>query len=218
MCKAYTQGFVKMGLLEAENRVGFSTASAAVRCQIDQNRGRHEIPLHDPENGTTRYGLEALTYLLGRRWPGLQPVFRSRVFYGCFYPLYQLITYNRRIMAGSGGPVDGFDCGPDFHRLYRSLYLVLVLTGISLMTGKLILLGAGLVLAGLSLVGGVVLLARAPRKGIAAWDYWGNMASSVLLGALTMLPSLWFNGETGFLLINGLFALWLTVREMRRRR
>jgi hypothetical protein len=37
--------------------------------------------------------------------------------------LYQIITYNRRIIAGSPTPQNGFDCAPDFSVFYRWLYI-----------------------------------------------------------------------------------------------
>ena len=37
--------------------------------------------------------------------------------------MYQIITYNRRIIAGSSAPANGFDCAPDFNAFYRWLYI-----------------------------------------------------------------------------------------------
>ena len=88
------------------------------------DRGRHEIPLFDRTTKETIYGLKALTYVLGSRWTWLTPFFESRAFLWMFYPLYQIITYNRRVIAGCKACC-GFDCAPDLNRFYRSVYLLI---------------------------------------------------------------------------------------------
>ena len=122
MCKLYTYWFVAWGFLAPENRIGFATAPANITSHVDLDRGRHEIPLFDRDTKETIYGLKALTYVLGSRWTWLKPFFESRVFMWMFYPLYQIITYNRRVIAGCQACC-GFDCAPDLNRFYRSVYL-----------------------------------------------------------------------------------------------
>jgi len=56
-------------------------------------------------------------------------LFRNRLFRATIYQLYQLITYNRRIIAGSAAPKTGFDCAPDVNLFYRWLYIGLAATG-----------------------------------------------------------------------------------------
>lgn len=220
MCKAYTQGFVELGILEAENRVGFSQSEESLRAQIDLERGRHEIPLYDRETQTTRYGLEALTFLLGSRWTWMKPIIGTRIFRAALYPLYQLITYNRRLIAGTGGPTQGFDCAPDFNPFWRSVYLVLAL-GLSLWI--FMALGTALPFE-LPIVGGLLpaallayLLLETPRKKIPAWDYWGNLLTVGLIGALLMLPALWGTTEPLLWVVNGAFSLAMMCKEYRRR-
>jgi len=126
MCQAYTAGFVQLGWLN--HRTGFADAAPALLQGIDLDRARHEIPLHDTVTGETLYGLDALFFLLGRRFPGLQPLFRWRIFRAPLYILYQIITFNRRIIVGSAAPAVGFDCAPDVNRFYRWVYIGLALT------------------------------------------------------------------------------------------
>ncbi|MBL7814014.1 MAG: hypothetical protein JNL70_03330 [Saprospiraceae bacterium] len=127
MCKAYTEGFVQLGWLPFENRIGFSQVPQNILDKIDSNRARHEIPLYDTETGETLYGKEALFYILGEQMPLLKPLFRFRPFRAIVFGLYQIITYNRRIIAGSPKPTNGFDCAPDFNVFYRWLYIGLAL-------------------------------------------------------------------------------------------
>jgi predicted DCC family thiol-disulfide oxidoreductase YuxK len=76
LCKAYTNGFVALGWLLPEHRIGFSEAPEALLNRIDLDRARHEIPLYDTESGETLYGKEALFFILGAAIPLLKPLFR----------------------------------------------------------------------------------------------------------------------------------------------
>lgn len=121
MCQAYTAGFVRLGWLE--NRIGFADAPEKMLRQIDLDRARHEIPLLDTRTGEVIYGVDALSLILGKRMPFFKPLFQNRLFRGAVRQLYQIITYNRRIIAGSRAPETGFDCAPDVNLFYRCLYI-----------------------------------------------------------------------------------------------
>jgi hypothetical protein len=123
LCKAYTDGFVQLGWLLPEHRIGFSKAPQNILDSIDINRARHEIPLYDAETGETLYGKEALFFIFGEAFPLLKPLFSFSFFRAIIFGLYQIITYNRRIIAGSKTPQTGFDCAPDFNAYYRWLYI-----------------------------------------------------------------------------------------------
>jgi len=131
MCKGYTACFLHFGLLQ--NRTGFASASPEMLERIDLNRARHEIPLYDQQTGQTLYGLDALFLILGERFPVFRPLFRNRVFRAALYQLYQIITYNRRVIAGSKAPAAGFDCAPDVNLFYRFLYIGLAFFGTAML-------------------------------------------------------------------------------------
>lgn len=131
MCKAYTAGFVKAGWLK--QRTGFSNIPPEIMAGIDLNRARHEIPLLDTKTGEVVYGLQALFLILGERMPLFKPLFKAGWFRKLWYPVYQIITYNRRIIAGSSAPAIGFDCAPDVNLFYRWLYIALAITGSALL-------------------------------------------------------------------------------------
>lgn len=137
MCKAYTEGFVQIGWLDAANRIGFSQVPQNILNQIDSDRARHEIPLFDTKTGETLYGKDALFYILGEQMPFLKPLFQLPLFRALIFCLYQIITYNRRIIAGSPTPKNGFDCAPDFNGFYRWLYI-----GLATFSGVLLLKNA----------------------------------------------------------------------------
>jgi len=196
MCKLYTYWFVAWGFLTPENRIGFATAPAEITSRVDLDRGRHEIPLYDRQTKKTIYGLHALTFILGSRWTWLKPLFRSKPFFWFFYPLYQIITYNRRVIAGCKACC-GFDCAPDLNRFYRSVYLALATCFIGLIATLLATAGpafstaaAGLIMAfsavGL-LVGSIV---RVSGGTLAAWNYAGNYITSLVIVSAALIPML----------------------------
>ncbi len=127
LCKAYTAGFVKLGWLE--KRTGFTDAPPEMLANIDLDRARHEIPLYDTVTGKTHYGLDALFLILGNKMPVFRPLFGTRIFRWVLYQFYQLITFNRRLIAGSSSPASGFDCAPDVNIFWRSVFLFLMVGG-----------------------------------------------------------------------------------------
>lgn len=127
MCRAYTAGFVQLGWLK--HRTGFADAPPGMLEQLDLDRARHEIPLLDIKTGEVVYGLDALFLILGNRMPFFKPLFRNRFFRAALFQLYQIITFNRRVIAGSKAPSAGFDCAPDVNLFYRWLYIGLAAFG-----------------------------------------------------------------------------------------
>lgn len=122
MCQAYTGAFKK---LKWSDRKAFSSLKKGEWAKLDLDRGRHEIPLLDEKTGEIRYGLDAMTTILANAMPCLRPVLRSRFFLAMLKPLYWLITYNRRIIAGTHPPATGIDCAPDYHPGWRLTYVIL---------------------------------------------------------------------------------------------
>ncbi len=205
MCQAYTAGFVRLGWLK--HRTGFADAAPALLQGIDLDRARHEIPLHDTETGETLYGLEALFFLLGRRFPWLQPLFQWRIFRAPLYILYQIITFNRRIIVGSAAPAFGFDCAPDVNRFYRWVYIGVALIWTAFLINPLlsdapVLWPAMLLLHAAALLLGLYL----PKR----LDLAGHGATMLLINALLLrlLPG-------GVVFQVGIFALMLWIWRKR---
>ncbi|MEO0733932.1 MAG: DCC1-like thiol-disulfide oxidoreductase family protein [Bacteroidota bacterium] len=151
LCQAYTAGFAR---LQWSDRKPFSQVDHRSCDNLDLDRGRHEIPLLDAETGEVHYGLDAMTTVLGQGLPFLRPLFRHPYFLAALKPLYWLITYNRRVIAGTKPPATGFDCAPDFHRAWRLAYVGIMVLVISLLGWPPVLLTAGMVV--LLVVGGVL--------------------------------------------------------------
>ena len=189
MCNAYTGCFLHLGWLK--HRTGFAEASPELLRQIDLDRARHEIPLHDTVTGETVYGLDALFLILGGRFPMLRPLFRNRLFRAVLRQLYQIITYNRRVIAGSSSPASGFDCAPDVNLFYRWLYIGLALAGgTALFVGMDEPVGLSQVPMGALLVlhSGMLAVGLAAQKKL---DFAGHWATMFLLSGLlvSILPA-----------------------------
>lgn len=184
LCKAYTSGFVRAGWLRPENRIGFAEAPVELIERIDIDRARHEIPLYDRATGETIYGKEALFFILGEAIPIFRPLFRMRLFRAFIFCLYQIITYNRRIIANSQAPVSGFDCAPDFNGFYRWLYIGLM----GMLAGLLFYSAVPAFDVSLSIL--VVLVALAIAIGCliqsfnTQTDYFGHLATVLFISAL----------------------------------
>lgn len=231
MCKLYTFWFVAWGFLKPENRIGFASAPEEVTSKIDLVRGRHEIPLFDRSTGETIYGLKALTHLIGSRWKWLRPFFESRLFMWMFYPLYQVITYNRRVIAGCKSCC-GFDCAPDLNRFYRTVYLVLASLFVFLI-GTLLIIQAPDAIAGsvtpahsatgimmaFAFVGLIILAVKRLTVGsLAAWNFGGNYATSLLIVAIMLIPLAMIPSMANELAWFVVFAATLMGLEENRRR
>lgn len=225
MCKLYTYWFVAWGFLKPENRIGFATAPDSITTHIDLNRGRHEIPLYDRSTHETIYGLEALTFLLGSRWTWLKPIFHSKPFYWLFHPIYEIITYNRRVIAGCK-VCCGFDCAPDLNRFYRSVYLAIagavvggVVLGLMLSSMPVAIVAATLILVLIAcgLIGGTVTHLR--KSELAVWDFAGNFATILLIVAITVTPLLMIsNLNLPLSWLNVALAMALAMWETHRRK
>lgn len=206
MCQAYTAGFVKAGWLK--ERKGFASVSPELLAKIDFDRARHEIPLLDTKTGEVTYGLSALFLIIGERMPVFKPLFRSVWFRPLLYPLYQLITYNRRIIAGSGAPKTGCDCAPDVNLFYRWLYIVLAVTAATSLSlavwTNTALAGKVFVFTHLSFLLGLLLV---PKR----LDFVGHWATVFLVSAMVMrlLPG------GGWIQVGGALALaaWMWWRR-----
>ena len=184
LCKAYTSGFVRAGWLRPENRIGFAEAPTAIIERIDIDRARHEIPLYDRVTGETLYGKEALFFILGEAIPIFRPLFRLRFFRAFIFCLYQIITYNRRIIANSRPPAKGFDCAPDFNAFYRWLYIGLMGMGAGLLFYSAapnfdLFLGILVLLAGLAVILGCLIQSFSVQT-----DYFGHLATVLFIIAI----------------------------------
>lgn len=185
MCAGYSASFVKLGWLK--HRTGFATADPKLLQGLDLDRARHEIPLVDTQTGVTLYGLDAFFFVIKNRFPALRTLLDSGWVRRPVGLLYQIITYNRRVIAGSRPPETGFDCGPDVNFFYRRLYVVLAVSAV-LLLGRPLWLQADGGLQVLAALHGAVGLGMLRGTALQRLNYAGHWATVLLL--VTLLAAL----------------------------
>jgi predicted DCC family thiol-disulfide oxidoreductase YuxK len=123
LCKLYAGAFVEYGLLDANGRHDYTQLQEFSACSlVDKDKSRNEIALVDTQNQTVRYGLDSLLYILGHNFPALQPIFKNRWFVSTMRQVYNLVSYNRKVIA----PAKDFNpnaCIPDFSFFYRFIFI-----------------------------------------------------------------------------------------------
>ncbi|MFK8058082.1 MAG: hypothetical protein AB8F78_18285 [Saprospiraceae bacterium] len=196
MCQGYTSAFKQLKL---SDRQAFSQIDIDNLPGLDLDRGRHEIPMLDTQTGEVRYVLDAMTEAIGEGLPILRPLVRNGVFLKALKPLYWLITYNRRVIAGTKPPVEGLDCAPDFHAGWRWTYVALALA---------VALAIGLPNPALLLGFGIVLVVDLWRSKVRL-EFLGHFATVLLIATIicAAIPNLFG------LMLAGVVAGW----EGRRR-
>ncbi len=222
MCSMYTSVFVQMKLLEPGHRVGLSHANPAYLDKLDLQRARHEIPLLDCETGKVDYGIDALLIIFSHKYPRFRRLFYHKLVRPPLYALYQVITYNRRVIAGTAAPCNGFNCAPDFNLKYRALYLVISLgSWFALMVGlcaraatvnESMFLGAVFAIVTLQAIALLSCL-RAPNR----WDYGSNTATDLLVFGLLLIPTVLFRLPLLVVGANLVFAVAITTVDFGRR-
>lgn len=203
LCKVYTAGFVKLGILEEQGRQSYQEFPEAACPVLDRQRAVNEIALIDQETGEVSYGIKSLFKVFGSIIPFFKPLFEFGPFVWVMSKVYAFISYNRRVIIPSGFIKNGVQ--PDFKLHYRIGYLFftwLVTAGILSCYAKLMvgLLPQGaiyrefLICGGQIFFQGLVISLSAPAK---RWDYLGNMMTISVTGAFLLLPGLlvaaWFD-------------------------
>lgn len=210
MFAIYTR-ICKCGLLEGQNRISFSELSQSQFANhLDFHKAKHEIPLVDLNGGKTLYGLEALIFILSQKLPIIDKIFTIRVIRSFFLALYNVVSYNRRIIIPAKPTVTGFDCTPDFSLFYRLVFLTISIIGSVLVTymfgqslnqgmnisnggmQMLAIAGTGWILQILAVL--ILPVPFLPRKRI---DYIGHLGVIMLIGVLVLLPGICLNRFTG---------------------
>jgi predicted DCC family thiol-disulfide oxidoreductase YuxK len=128
MCSTYTKAFVQTGLIDPSGRKSFSAVSPELLGEIDPHRCRNEIPLIDTAAHTVKYGIDALLEILSARWPLVKTIGSLKPINWFLKKLYNLVSFNRRVITASSFKEGNFDCTPDFNIKYRLLFLLLGLS------------------------------------------------------------------------------------------
>lgn len=216
MCNIYTRAFIQSGMLDKEGRVPYDQL-ATLHAEIDSTRARDEIALVDKRSGSVYYGLDSLARILVPNFPFIGILLNVSWIKQFFKRFYAFISHNRKVIA-PGDIHNQNACVPSEHLGYRLVYLaftsfvvILILSEYSkhlvnfyphhfsyqeamICTGQFVFQG--------------IFLMRYKRAQIMA--YFGNMMTVSLLGAIALIPLVWWSGLPEFLYL-GYFILVVTL-------
>jgi len=231
LCAWYSGLFVKYKLLAPENRQPFSTASEKLISLIDFEKGRNEIPLVDPANGTVVYGVDALLSILGNPLPFIEKIGKIKPVHWLLTKLYKFVSYNRKVVVARKCGTGRIDCSPEFNIPYRLLLVLLSLTIMILSIGAVhtgilshisfyTITKEQLVLATLFLtsISYAAAFISPLRKTI---EFFGQASMLTILTALSLIPLLLLNNFItlpGWLMLSylGIVALMIGKEYFRR--
>ncbi len=231
LCAAYTEGFVRTGLLPREGRVAFSTVSTTILDSIDLEKSKNEIPLIDPSTNRAWYGIDALLEILGARFPWIKLIGKVQPINWILKKLYKLISYNRKVIVATKCGPGAIDCAPAFSSFYRILFMTIFLVfntamlipihnSILTLSGFYERTNAELQFAHLAFVGMNCLMASTlgKRKAI---EYLGQVNMLALTSILLLIPLIIFNKlvnpvEELTIIYLALLTCWI-IREYFRR-
>ncbi|MES2108521.1 MAG: DCC1-like thiol-disulfide oxidoreductase family protein [Bacteroidota bacterium] len=203
MCRAYTQAFVKTGMLDAGGRAAYQT-DMNVCPLIDKQRAVNEIALVNMANGEVTYGVESIFKILGNAWPLFTRLFASNPFLWVMRKVYAFISYNRRVIIPASESGNSYNYQPTFKLHYRIAYLLFTwfCTGciltvyVHLLTPAIPLGNAYreyIICGGQIIFQGIIITTFAKTK---LWEYLGNMMTISFGGSLLLLLPLalhrWF--------------------------
>lgn len=228
LCSAYSNTFVKAGMLDMDGREAYQEMAEATCIYIDKNKARNEIALVDKKNGTVYYGIDSIFKVISNSFPMLRAVFECAPFYWLMKKVYAFISYNRKVIVPPKKTDD--TCVPDLNIKYRITYLLFtwLLSSVILTNYATYLTGVipassfyreFVICGGQIVFQSVVMLFLAKKK---LWDYLGNMmtvsfaASLVLLIVMGLGKLFLFTNPTAYTLIFLFIAGLMFLEHMRR--
>lgn len=122
LCTAYSNTFVKSGMLEEKGREAYQEMNAETCIYVDKDKARNEIALVNKSNGEVYYGLDSIFKIIANSYPIFRPLFQFPPFYWIMKKVYAFISYNRKVIVPGKRNAD--TCIPDINIKYRMAYLV----------------------------------------------------------------------------------------------
>lgn len=224
MCRIYSKGFTKFGMLDADGREAFTEISVRNKNLVDSNRAKNDIALVNHENGKVTYGLDSLLLIIGNSFPLLKKIAEVQPLYGFFKMLYSFVSYNRKQTIPSKNDDTEKSCIPDFNLKYRLAYIAFValFSGyvLSLYSAKLDIQLTPNFFRELAVCLGQILwqtlfLKRYLKDKL--WDYLGNMMTVSLIGTFLLIPALFISfTPTIYLVYFGMIVIIMFLEHLRR--
>lgn len=200
MCKIYSKGFIKSGMLDENGREAFTELSFTTKNLIDFNRAKNEIALVDHNQNKVIYGLDSLLLIIGNSFPLLEKIARVKPLYWFFKKLYSFVSYNRKLIIPSAKDSSSEACVPDFNLKYRLAYIAFVVLVssyiLSIFTTRLGLnlnqnFAREFMICISQIIWQTLFLKLYLKEKL--WDYLGNMMTVSLIGTLLIIPALFLN-------------------------
>jgi hypothetical protein len=119
--------FVQLGLLPSEGRVAFTKAPDSLFSAIDLDKAKNQIPLIDLDTRNVYYGIDAVVEVLARRFSFIRTICKWKYVNYFLKKLYNLISYNRKVIVAKKCGNGQFDCSPAFNKSYRVFFMVIFL-------------------------------------------------------------------------------------------
>ncbi|QIL39239.1 DUF393 domain-containing protein [Pedobacter sp. HDW13] len=196
MCYAYTQTFIKTGMLDKKGREAYQNMPANICPLVDRQRAANEIALVNTLTGEVTYGIQSLFKIISHALPIFKTLFSFGPFVYLMQKFYAFISYNRKIIIPAKVKVNTTQ--PSFKIQYRIAYLLFtwlvtayILTAYAHLLTRFVPLGASyreyLICGGQMFFQGIIILFYQKDN---LWDYLGNMMTISFTGALLFLPML----------------------------
>lgn len=194
MCNLYGQCFVNAKLITKDTLSPYQHFDQKNK-YVDFHKAKNKIALYNEQTNLTIYGIDTLIHIVSHNRIWLNKLLKSSVIYFLLSLLYNLISYNRKLIFPVKAKSNTICCEPDLKHSYRITYIILtaIFTGFILTQfSKLInpTLGINtnplfeyLIAFGQIIWQGLFLLII--RNKI-HYDYLGNMSTVSLLGSILL--------------------------------
>lgn len=126
LCRWYTAKFVQYGFLNPEGRISYSTHIDRLKQVVDPELAQNKIACIDHRTNQVSYGIDSLLLILGQRFKLIPIIGRFKPVNYLLRLLYQLITYNRKIVAPAPKQAIACACEPSRSILWRFLFIALI--------------------------------------------------------------------------------------------
>ena len=200
MCKLYTGAFIKTNMLDLNGRIDYCSIDNSTFPNMDMTRAKDEIALVNTKTGNITYGIDSLFKILATRFSVLQYIFRAPMFRLAMSKLYSFVSLNRKVIAPGKVFESPTSCTPSFNLRYRWAYIVLSWIFTSVVLSQYALRLSPLVpatnffrewlICGGQLIFQSISISLIRRDRIV--HYLGNMMTVSNIGALLLLPALFF--------------------------
>jgi predicted DCC family thiol-disulfide oxidoreductase YuxK len=128
LCQAYTDAFIKYGLLSKDGRKPFSEIDASLIAKLDLERACNEIPLIDTQTHEILYGIDAMVEVLNHTFPFVKPIAKIVPINWALRKLYKLISYNRKGIVAKIPSIGKFNCAPSYSYNFKKFFIALCFT------------------------------------------------------------------------------------------